>query len=246
MYPAAASILAAAFFGTEPHNTPMIHPVVRIVLLCVFVTCVATAAFHALIAAVATLTVAYWMSGTPLRPALFMLRRLRWFLLSILFVFLWFTPGESPAWLQFLDPWVPTVAGMRDGTLRIAVLVLIVCAVNLLLQSTSREQLLGAIYWLASPFGQGGTASERLAVRATLVLDKVAAMQQSVRQRRERLSTRTGAIGQAREVAVDLFRHALYTAETERLQTLVIDRPVPPPWAQWLWPVALGLLMSTL
>lgn len=223
---------------------PMIHPAVRIVLLCVFVACAATAGLHGQVVAAALLAVAYRLSGAPLAPAWRMLRRLRWFLLSILGLFLWFTPGESPAWLQFMEPWAPTVAGVREALLRIAALVLIVCAVNLLLQSTRREELLGAIYWLAGPFSRTDAASERLAVRATLVLDKVTAMQQHIGARRAQAATGVGAIAQARDVAVDLFRQVLHKAETERLQTLVIDRPGAPPRRQWLWPVALVLLLA--
>lgn len=223
-----------------------IHPAVRIVLLCVFVAGVAGGQPRELVFGAGLLAAAYGYGRAPLRPALTMLRRLRWFLMSILVVFLWFTPGEAPRWLQALGQWAPTVEGAHAGALRVAALVLIVAAVNLLLQSTSRDQLLGAICWLASPL-RAGDAGQRLAVRATLALDKVSAMQQRVgAERQARMGARGSRMTRARNLAVGLVQNALDAAENEPLQRLVIDRPVAPPPAQWLWPVTIGLILTAL
>lgn len=220
----------------------MIHPAIRIVLLCVFVASSAAAGTHGLAAGGGLLVLVYAYCRVSLRPAWVMLKRLRWFLLSILAVFLWLTPGIAPVWLQPLGEWAPTLEGLRAGGLRVAALAVIVVAVNLLLQTTSREQLLAGLYWLASAL-RSNDVGQRFAVRALLVMDRVALLQRQMHERRERARGQGRVTAQLRDLAIDVVRNVLNTAENEQLQTVVIDRPVAPPLAQWVLPVAAGALL---
>lgn len=220
----------------------MIHPAIRIVLLCVFVASSASADAYDLVAGGGLLLVVYAWCRAPLRPAWVMLKRLRWFLMSILAVFLWLTPGVVPVWLQPLGEWAPTVEGLRAGGLRVAALALIVAAVNLLLQTTPREQLLAGLYWLASAL-RSRDIGERFAVRALLIMDRVALLQQQMRERRERLRGQGRVTARLRDLAIDVVGNVLNTAENEQLQIVVIDRPVAPPPVQWMLPVVTGALL---
>ena len=67
------------------------------------------------------------------------------------------------------------------------IMVLIVAAVNALLQRTDRDALLSSMYWLAAPLGWLGVSRERLALRVALVFETLPAVQESVAAWRERL-----------------------------------------------------------
>ena len=189
----------------------MIHPAVRIVTLCVLVAFLSTGQISELVVGGIIVSVAAIMSAMQIHPVVTMLRRLRWFFISILIMFSWFTPGDPLSWLQFMGSLAPSTEGILLGLQRIAALVLIVLAVGVLLQSTSRDQLLGAIYWLARPFGVFGLSRELLAVRTTLVLERVDIMRQRLANVRGAGNTgeRRGAITAAREVTVRLCWYSL-------------------------------------
>lgn len=218
----------------------MIHPAVRVVTLCVLVAFLATGQIPELIAGAVAIAVVYRLAAVPVRPAVTMLRRLRWFFVSIVVLFTWFTPGDTIASLAFLGSWAPSMEGIQGGLLRMTALILIVLAVNALLQSTPRDRLLGAVYWLTRPLNLVGLSNERLAVRATLVLEKVDAMRdRAAAARAVAAAGPGGAVTRARDVTVRLFHDVIDHAEREPLQTLVIDRPVAPAPFQWGLPLVL-------
>jgi len=98
------------------------HPVIKIILFLIYAAAVAFGGATILLAG-AVLVVALYLPGPGERLllALRMLRRMRWFFLSIALVYLLFTPGRLlfSAW-----PWGPTVEGLVGGGQRIASLVI--------------------------------------------------------------------------------------------------------------------------
>ena len=85
----------------------MMHPVVRIVSLCVLVAFLSTGRFSELVVGGIIVTVASILSAVQIHPVVTMLRRLRWFFISILIMFSWYTPGDPLSWLQFMGSLAP-------------------------------------------------------------------------------------------------------------------------------------------
>jgi hypothetical protein len=96
--------------------------------------------------------------------ALKMLKKLKWLFISIVSFYLLFALIKSASEAFIL-------ASLREAVYRIIVLILIICAVNLLLQTTPKEQILSALLWLLSPFKLIGFDSDRLALRAVLTIE---------------------------------------------------------------------------
>lgn len=152
------------------------HPLIRVVCFLVFSASLAFGNGMDLLCGGLLLAAAY-LSTSPrlLLPAVRMVSRLRWFLLSILIVYGWFTPGQpllGAESARFAELW-PSREGMEAGLLRAALLMAIVAGANLLLRTTSREQLLLAVYSMARPLALCGVSRERLAVRMVLVIEAV-------------------------------------------------------------------------
>jgi len=151
------------------------HAVIKIVCFLVFATAMVMGAKLVLLAGfilVASLYLFELVQGMPtqLHNALKMLKRLRWLFLSILVVYLFFTPGI----LLLPDVlWGPTQEGLIQGLVRIVVLVLIVAAVNVLIGSTGQAEFLSAVSWCLQPLSWLGLSHERLAVRISLTLATV-------------------------------------------------------------------------
>lgn len=97
--------------------------------------------------------------------------RLRWFFLSILVLYTWFTPALPGEPLQGgISSLMP---GLIAGSERILALVIIVGYAGLLLLFSSRDEIIGGIYTLLTPMKWLGIEPERLAVRLGLVLGYV-------------------------------------------------------------------------
>ncbi len=164
--------------------------------------------------------------------ALKMAARLRWLLLSIVIVYLWFTPG-TPIFPELLA-WSPSYEGVMIGLHRVAILLLLVLAVSLLLQSTPLIMMIAALLWLLHPFARLGLPHERLAVRLALTLEAVGdlpamvatppVVTKGLRQRMQAAVVRM----------VDLFDQV--TQHAHSLPCRAIEVPIlqAPGWLQWL------------
>ncbi|NIR59267.1 MAG: hypothetical protein GWO02_06965 [Gammaproteobacteria bacterium] len=221
------------------------NPLVRIVTLLVFAAGVAHAGGPALVAAAVLVSAGFALGG---RSALDgvgpMLKRLRWLALSLLVVYLWFTPG--PALAPALGPWSPTWPGLAEGLARCATLVLIVLGVRLLFATTSREQLLAGLYGLARILRPLGVDPERVAVRVTLTLEAVPRLRPQMRIERAPARGWRGITGAAAETARALFATALAQGRASPLAPVALPRLGRPAWGEWLAPVALAALFGWL
>ena len=220
------------------------HPLIRVVALLVFVTGLALARPALLGAGTGLLLLLNLLTGFPAPGVLLrMVLRLRWLLLAILLVYGWWTPGISlfPA----IGSWSPTIAGLIVGFLRMLSLVLIVAAVHLLLQVTSRSELLPAIMQLIRPVTtQAGR--ERLAVRILLSVEAVSRVQSLVSDTLKEhplYNRKLSTLGDAAQV---LYRAVLDKAAQAGVDIIdVVELESPPLW-QWLIPLVLcGVIYTT-
>lgn len=184
------------------------------------------------------LLVLYSITGFPgLARLLQMILRLRWLLLAILLVYGWWTPGNEL--FPFMGAWSPTSEGVFTGLLRIFSLLLIVAAVHLLLQLTSRSELLPAIMQAIRPVTTE-TARTRLAVRILLTLEAVTKVQLLVSdtlKQQPLKDYRLETLGLAARV---LYRNVLDSADRSAGEVIDVPTPEMPPFWQWLIPVGLS------
>lgn len=97
-----------------------------------------------------------------------LLRRTRWLLLSIIFIYAWATPGENL--IEALGEFGPTFEGLQAGAVQAWRLAILLAGLALLLATTPGKQLLGGMYLLLRPWGRLGATRDRIAARVWLTL----------------------------------------------------------------------------
>jgi len=221
-----------------------VHPVLRIVSFIIFSLFLALGNPGQLIAAALAVILLFATTGREsFTGAWPILRRMRWFLLSILVIYAWMTPG--PALLPgFADSvWLPTTTGLINGDERLLALALIVAAVHWLLFVTPRNQLISALYWLALPLQLVGVSRQRFAVRIALILSRVIEVQELVGQQVKQSKVSRGDIRGYADVSAGLVEEVIRRGEQapcEEVEIDVADRPAA--W-QWVWPLLLTAIL---
>lgn len=226
----------------------MLHPVIRIVTFLVFSAYLAVAEAHSVLLAAVLLGLLYVIHGVAcLNAAWPMIRRMRWFFLSILILYFWFTPGQPAlTFLPLPTAWLPTSEGVSEGILRSAALLSIILAVNLLLYSTSQAQLVAAIHWLVRPLRWAGISPERLAIRIMLVMESLAVVQSEVRAVRTRQQGDGSRLRRLGDFSAAVFLQITRAAEQAPCRTVTLPPCPAPPRHQWLYPLLLGAGFSLL
>lgn len=179
-------------------------------------------------------------------------KRMRWLFLSILIIYLWFTPGKPviPYWHEF----VPTWEGLQTGLLRVSNLILIILAVNYFVSAIARDQLVQAITWLSYPLNWIGIDNKLLALRIALTLELIPKVQHIVLDMKQhyfdeiarlksqqlvigaRLKSRLSSISRVVEI---LFERVVDNALHMTVEPLNVGTLRRPPVVQWLVPICL-------
>ncbi len=225
------------------NDAVMIHPVIRIFSFLVFAALISLVDLLGLALAAVAVVLLYVLIGIGhFVPAWTMMRRMRWFFLSIAVLFFWFTPGQPMglSWVPLDAGWLPTRQGMEAGVLRVGALALIILAANLLLRTSSREELFSAIHWMARPLSWVGVSHERLAVRMVLVMDSLAEVQDMVRHTMGGMGGKTRLLHQAGHFSSEVFSRVSARAEAEPCRAIELSRCGAPPLRQWLYPLLVG------
>lgn len=214
------------------------HPGLRIVGLILLGTALTLGRAYVVLLAVALVCALYVATSTThFAPAWKMLVRMRWLFISIVVFYFFFTPGHPVAGVD--SSWAPTHEGLTLGALRLAALVTLVLAVNLLLQTTPRDALLAGLLWCLRPLRVFGLPHDRLVVRLTLVLHAVPHVQElygSAAPVEAGLRARVATFG-AR--MAELFERVIVQAEREPDEVIVINDAGPPRGMHWLYLVGL-------
>jgi len=228
------------------------HPVIRIAIFIILAAALSIGNANILLLAALAVAAAYGITANiPPVTVLKMLRRMRWLFLSLFIIYCWFTPG-TPLPLALpasILAWLPTLQGLEEASIRITSLVIIALAVHLLLHITSREQLLGAIYWWLKPLGYVGIPYERLAIRMALVLETVPKVQPLIHQAlAEHSQTDSGTPGailaHTGQVAAALYQNVLTHAEQQACHSIEIPAVISPPVWQWLFPMGMAAVLG--
>ena len=97
-----------------------------------------------------------------------LLRRSRWLLISLIFVYAFVTPGEAA--VVALGTYSPSLEGLLSGSVQALRLISLLATLALLLATTSRDRILAGLYFLLRPFGLIGVNIDRVAARIWLTL----------------------------------------------------------------------------
>ena len=209
-----------------------VHPVLRIICFIILSLFLALGDPGQLTFATFVVAMLYLTTGRESFIGLWpMLRRMRWFFLSIFIIYAWFTPGTS------------MLPGVFEGGQRLLALIVIIAAVHWLLFVTQRDQLVSALYWLAAPIQLFGFSRQRFAVRIALILSRVVEVQELVGQKVRQAGVNKGDIKAYAAVTAGLTEEVIGLAEQspcEEIEINVADRP-----AVWQWSLPL-LLMAVM
>lgn len=223
-----------------------IHAVILIVCFLVLVAVLAFPSLPTLLLAALLLTLLYSFDGMKcpqggdnLRSALAMLKRMRWFLLSILIVYSWFTPGDPIIQWTVLTAWLPTHEGLLGGMQRVFALAMVIASVSLLLHSLSRAELLGAIWLLARPLQIIGVKPETIALRMTLVIDAMSEVQTLMSHHlpeKRKVPRKLDMVG---KLSAGLLNAVIARAQQAAQREVVLPQVGWPPLLQWSLPLLL-------
>ena len=155
------------------------HPVIRVICFLILSSFVVFGGINELVLGLVVVSsVVLIKRFQSLELSLRIIKRMKWFFLSILIVYLWFTPGEP---LMNIDlPGVPTLEGVRTGLLRVMSLALIIFAVNYFVSAIARARLVEAIIWLLYPMKWIGIDNGTIALRIALALELIPRVQHIV------------------------------------------------------------------
>lgn len=175
-------------------------------------------------------------------PFMRAVRRMRWFFLSIVVLYVWFLPVED---VGIVGEFTWYADGVVAGLERVMVLAVILVAVTIFIVTTDRSELLNAVMWLSRPAAWIGLSPETVAVRFTLLFGVLAQMQQIVENARP--IALTGSSEASRwerwsHAATTLFTETIGRAMSSPLDPMVLP-PVPPPaLREWGVPFVLFLI----
>jgi len=98
-------------------------------------------------------------------------KRMRWFFISIFIIYAFGTPGEYVRF--FSSQYAPTIEGCVLGLLQITKLLIALAGLSILFARSSKEHLMVGLHLMLSPLKLFGVNIERFTARLLLTLDYV-------------------------------------------------------------------------
>ena len=159
-------------------NQDGLHPALKIaffILIAVFIP-------HLKLLTLLGLTVLLSLALVRFRVSRFIstIRRIRWLFLSVLIIYAYTTPGE------FLNHWpidiAPTYEGVHEGLLQILRICLVLAGGTILMETSTRENLMVGIYTLIKPLSGLNFSAERFTARLYLTLQNMEQIQKQTNE----------------------------------------------------------------
>jgi energy-coupling factor transporter transmembrane protein EcfT len=172
------------------------------------------------------------------------LRRIRWLLLSLAIIYLVVAPepGSSSSAGGILPAWADVELALR----RAGVLVLLVCTVELIRQTTPAPELASAVALCLTPLRWLGLDTERFSRRVALTLEAVPRTADAVAHAAARSGIRGRDLSGWSEAAAALVRD-IETGATHTPAQAELPRPPRPSTVDWIVLLAvLGCLIGLL
>jgi len=118
-----------------------------------------------------------------------LMRRLKWFYVVMLLIFIFNTPGEHVAHWPFSVK--PTYEGLRMGVEQVLRIAVILAALSIVLTQNTKQQLISGLYFSMRPLSYLGLDVKRFAARLWLTLHYVE-LQQGDKENRPHLISNLG------------------------------------------------------
>jgi len=166
--------------------------------------------------------------------------RMKWLWLSLLILYGWFIPG-SPVFFSDIIPLglIPSSEGLIIGALRGLVLLNIICAVVLLIKTTSKEALISSIMWFITPFKWLKIDTGVFAARLVLTMDSVTGTETDIRESLQEQTQPVSYLQRGINAIATLLIKVEQQAQDSPTTTIVLPQADMPKLTQWLIPIAL-------
>ena len=240
------------------------HPAVKIVSLVIISIFLTQGGWSTLLLAGALLLPFYVVQHDLWHSAITMLLRLKWFFISILLIYYFYTPDIPQTTQTIISQFS---ARINPGLFRIAVLIIILFSVNLLIKTTSKEEILSALLWLLTPLKYLKINTERISLRAVLTLEYIEVLSQRLETYKENKSSEVPEEADFRFYVFSkrqfinnwqkkkraflhlikdsgiILHEILEKAETTSGKSYTIDCLESPPMIQFIFPLMLCLIL---
>jgi len=217
------------------------HPTIKIICLLVMSAMLVSADPIRLVLVTSVLLIAfltvgrsYWLDVGK------MVWRLKWFWLSIIFLYGWIIPGNS----IFEGGFFPSTEGIQIGLGRIAVLLDIILAVILLLKTTAREQLIMATAQIIKPLELLNVNSRIFAYRLVLTLEYASNVDKRMKTRIDALEPGRNLLQNGIDILAEQIAMLEKSQATTEPQVLELQVLMHAQWWQWLYPLSLFLILA--
>lgn len=152
------------------------HPVIRILCFLALITALARANFPFILLVDGMFLIFALRSSQDIFGFTWrLMRRMRWFWLSIILLYTLMTPGGGHSIM--LGTIELSLGGFLLGLERCLALATILLFFSLLIHTTPPMQLQGALYWLLQPLQRLGLPASRVSIRIALTLQKIQELQ---------------------------------------------------------------------
>lgn len=157
-----------------------------------------------------------------------LMRRLKWFYLVMLLIFIFNTPGEHVAHWPFSIK--PTYEGLHTGVEQVLRIAVMLAALSIVLTQNTKQQLISGLYFLMQPLSYLGLDVKRFAARLWLTLHYVE-LQQGDQEKPPRL---TGNLGD--------YLSNIFVDETHADVAITLDNPKQT-WVDYMVIGAMSLIL---
>lgn len=218
------------------------HPVIRILCFLSLITALARANFPFILLADGIFLLFAMRSSRDIFSFTWrLIRRMRWFWLSIILLYTLMTPGGGQS--VMLGSLELSLGGLFLGLERCLALATVLLFFALLIHTTPPTHLQGALFWLLQPLRLAGLPANKLSIRIALTLQKIHELQ-------ARWTSATApklTLASWREIPdrIASFIHDVFTqAETKPAQIDLTLETSAPGFRQWLMLILLvGLII---
>ncbi len=158
------------------------HPVIKLISLITVAVFLTQGNPVTLLITGALMLSFYFVIPSLWQSAFSMISRLKLFFISIILVYLFLSPAT---WSELSDMNI-LLQVSAPGLFRIAVLIIIIFAVNLYLKTTTKEDILASLIWLFKPLNYLNITIDRFALRAVMTLDYIEQLNHKLTQYKQR------------------------------------------------------------
>ncbi len=160
------------------------------------------------------------------------IKRMKWFFLSILLVYLFINTSGSDLTVQ-----------LQEGLKRIMILIIMMLLVSWLMNKTPREQIISALIFLLSPLKILGFPTHKLALRIELVFRNFDNIQSIVVRQKDKITGDLKNVDEIGKRVSEVYFDIVEMTKTKHPDEVVLHYQSPASPIQWLLPIILFVVL---